>query len=282
MSNKRSEIGEIDCVERLCLWTKWDSMKQWVEPESTKAKNETFSNRSEDILTTKDIGPDKEEETEEALILTSLGVHIKSMWPLECTEAWGLLTNFLPQRPLLRTWQVPHWPSQRSPLLCEPWWLLGRLLWCGHSVCRLDRVYCQSNTSIPEGWVYHPYWVCLNSQSSLAAKYWPWDFPSPLSWNWTGQPDFDGGSGWTCLTGHSLPLTWEWARSLMRVHPFVPNSTGWFSEQCPRVCWASKVCLTVPFHPWSSSEGWGMPFSRVCHHCTEEVRQVGRNQWKTW
>ena len=54
-------------------------MKQWVEPESTKAKNETFSNRSEDILTTKDIGPDKEEETEEALILTSLGVHIKSM-----------------------------------------------------------------------------------------------------------------------------------------------------------------------------------------------------------
>ena len=58
-------------------------MKQWVEPESTKAWKGTFGNQSEDKLTTKDVGPDKE-ETEEALILTSLGVHSESMQPLEC------------------------------------------------------------------------------------------------------------------------------------------------------------------------------------------------------
>ena len=52
-------------------------MKQWVEPESTKPWKETFSNQSENELTTKDVGLDKE-ETEEALILTSLGVHSES------------------------------------------------------------------------------------------------------------------------------------------------------------------------------------------------------------
>jgi len=61
--------------------------EQWVEPESTKARNKTFSKKSEDKLTTKDVGLDKEEETEEALILTSLGVYSKSTQPLECMEA---------------------------------------------------------------------------------------------------------------------------------------------------------------------------------------------------
>ena len=49
-------------------------MKQWVEPESTKPWKETFGNQSENKLTTKDVGLDKE-EMEEALILTSLGMH---------------------------------------------------------------------------------------------------------------------------------------------------------------------------------------------------------------
>ena len=62
-------------------------MKQWVELEPTKAKNETFGNRSEEKLTAKDVGLDKEEETEEALILTSLGVHSKSTQLSECTGA---------------------------------------------------------------------------------------------------------------------------------------------------------------------------------------------------
>ena len=48
LSNKKSKVGGTEKVERLCLQTKQDSMKQWVEPESTKAENETFSNRSED------------------------------------------------------------------------------------------------------------------------------------------------------------------------------------------------------------------------------------------
>ena len=73
-SNKQSEIGEIERVERLCLQTKADSMKQWVEPESTKARKETFSRKSEDKLTIRDVGLDKE-EMEGALILTSLGMY---------------------------------------------------------------------------------------------------------------------------------------------------------------------------------------------------------------
>jgi len=86
-SNKQSEIGGTEQVEILCLQTKQDSMKQWVEPESTKAENETFSKRSEDKLTTKEVGLDNEEETEESLILTSLGMHSDSTQPSECTGA---------------------------------------------------------------------------------------------------------------------------------------------------------------------------------------------------
>jgi len=47
-------------------------MKQWVELDSTKASNETSSKRSEDRLSTKGVGLDKEEETEEALILVEI------------------------------------------------------------------------------------------------------------------------------------------------------------------------------------------------------------------
>ena len=73
-------------MERLCLRTKVDSMKQWVEPESTKARKETFGRNSEDKLTIRDVGLDKgEEEMEEALILTSLGMHSESTQPSECT-----------------------------------------------------------------------------------------------------------------------------------------------------------------------------------------------------
>jgi len=59
-------------------------MKQWVEPESTKAWKETFSNQLEEKLTTRDVGLDKE-EMEEALILTSLAMYSESMQPSECT-----------------------------------------------------------------------------------------------------------------------------------------------------------------------------------------------------
>ena len=119
LSNKWSEIRGMEWVERLYLWTKWDLMKQWVEPESTKAWNKTFSNRSEDKLTAKDVGLDKEEEIEEALILTSLGMHSKLTQPLECTGAWGLLTNFLPQRP---SWGKPSLEGQ----VFHPYWVCPR------------------------------------------------------------------------------------------------------------------------------------------------------------
>ena len=152
-------------------------MKQWVEPESTKAENETFGNRSEDKLTTKAVGLDNEEETEEALILTSLGMHSKSMQSSECTGAWGLLANFLPQRPELGAWWMPHWPSWGKPLLCKVW-PSDRPSQCDQLFHRLDKACYWSSIGIPGGWVYCPYQVCLNSQSSLAVKYWSWAPPS--------------------------------------------------------------------------------------------------------
>ena len=150
LSNKWSKIGGMERVERLHSQTKQDSMKQWVELESAKAENKTFGNRLEDKWTTKDVGLDKEEETEEALILAYLGVHSKSMQTSECMGAWGLLANFLPQGPSLWTWQIPHRPSWGKPLLCKVW-PSDRLSQCDHLVHRLDKAWCQSSVGIPEG-----------------------------------------------------------------------------------------------------------------------------------
>jgi len=102
-------------------------MKQWVELEFTKARNGIFGNRSEDRLTTKDIGLDKEEETEEALILTSLGRHSESMQPSECTESWGLLTNFYASEAFSKDLAGDLLAFPEVALLHEPWWPSGRL-----------------------------------------------------------------------------------------------------------------------------------------------------------
>ena len=81
-SNNLSGIGESCLVGILCLQIKVDSMKQCVELESTKAlirRSGTESKRKliikEDVL-----------ERAEALSLTSLSAHNKSMQPLEHAE----------------------------------------------------------------------------------------------------------------------------------------------------------------------------------------------------
>ena len=112
-------------------------MKQWVEPESTKPWKETFGNQSESKLTTRDVGLDKE-ETEEVLILTSLGVHSKSTQPLECIGVRGLLANFLPRRLSPWIWRVSHWP-------------LDKLSRGAHLDHKLDRVCCRSDVGVPGG-----------------------------------------------------------------------------------------------------------------------------------
>ena len=81
-SKNLSRIGEICLVGILCLQMKVDSMKQCVEPESTKAligisgaESECKLIIEEDVL-----------ERAEALSLTSLLACNESMQLLECAE----------------------------------------------------------------------------------------------------------------------------------------------------------------------------------------------------
>ena len=78
----------------MCLQIKVNSMKQYVEPESTKALIRTSGIESEHKLIIKE----DVLERAKALSLTSLSALNESMQPLECAEVKGLLTIFLPQR----------------------------------------------------------------------------------------------------------------------------------------------------------------------------------------
>ena len=81
-SNNLSGIGEICLVGILCLRIKADSMKQWVEPESTKAVIGILGTESEHKLIIKE----DVLERAEALSLTSLSAHSESMQPLKHVE----------------------------------------------------------------------------------------------------------------------------------------------------------------------------------------------------
>ena len=81
-SNNLSGIGGICLVGILCLRIKADSMKQCVEPESTKAVIRMSGTESEHKLTIKE----DVLERAEALSLTSLSARSKSMQPLEHAE----------------------------------------------------------------------------------------------------------------------------------------------------------------------------------------------------
>ena len=81
-SNSLSEIGGICLVGILCLRIKADSMKQCVEPESTKAVIEVSGMESECKLTIKE----DVLERAEALSLTSLSARNESTQPSERAE----------------------------------------------------------------------------------------------------------------------------------------------------------------------------------------------------
>ena len=81
-SNTLSRIGEICLVGILCLQIKVDSMKQCVEPKSTKAVIGISGTESECKLIIKE----DVLERAEALSLTSLLARCKSMQPSECVE----------------------------------------------------------------------------------------------------------------------------------------------------------------------------------------------------
>ena len=81
-SNNLSGIGEICLVGILCLRIKADSMKQCVEPESTKAVIGILGMESECKLTIKE----DVLERVEALSLTSLSARNESTQPSERAE----------------------------------------------------------------------------------------------------------------------------------------------------------------------------------------------------
>ena len=81
-SNNLSGIGETCLVGILCFQIKVDSMKQWVEPESTKAVIRISGTESECKLIIKE----DVLERAEALSLTSLSARSKSTQPSECAE----------------------------------------------------------------------------------------------------------------------------------------------------------------------------------------------------
>ena len=80
--NNLSRIGGICLVGILCLRMKVDSMKQCVEPESTKAVIGMSGTESECKLTIKE----DVLERAEALSLTSLSACSESTQPSECAE----------------------------------------------------------------------------------------------------------------------------------------------------------------------------------------------------
>jgi hypothetical protein len=67
-SNQRRGIGSIGLVLRTCFRTKADSIKQCVEPESTKDLNVISGTDRVDKLITRDV----DKERVEALIFTSI------------------------------------------------------------------------------------------------------------------------------------------------------------------------------------------------------------------
>jgi len=83
-------------------------MKQWLEPESTRA--ETGGIATGDVMETEGIR-ELGSERADALRRNSVGAQSESTQPPDCAEFWELLSNFLtPQQRESRPWQRGPWP----------------------------------------------------------------------------------------------------------------------------------------------------------------------------
>jgi hypothetical protein len=89
-SNSRRGIGSTERVQILYLRTNLVSIKQWVDPESTKAFILWFGIRDDSKLTTREFG----EKRVEALSLTSPNAQTESARPLVCVEVRRPLSIF--------------------------------------------------------------------------------------------------------------------------------------------------------------------------------------------
>jgi hypothetical protein len=81
-SNSRRGIGSMEWVWILDLLTNADSIKQWVDPESTRAFILWFGIRDDNKLTTREF----RDKRVEALIHTSPNAQTESARPLVCAE----------------------------------------------------------------------------------------------------------------------------------------------------------------------------------------------------
>ena len=128
--NSRSGIGGILRVWSWCLEMKVLSIKQCVEPESTKVMRVTEGIKSEVSCMVKEFGL----ERVDALRRSSTVAPIRSMQPWSGAGAGGLLPNFL--TPGQRSRMSPGWRRLREPLqqplCCSPWP-------CDWVCCRTDR-----------------------------------------------------------------------------------------------------------------------------------------------
>jgi hypothetical protein len=82
-SNSRRGIGSTERARILYLHTNLVSIKQWVDPESTKAFILWFGIRDDNKLPTREFG----DKGAEALSLTSPNVQTESARPSVCVEA---------------------------------------------------------------------------------------------------------------------------------------------------------------------------------------------------
>ena len=97
-SNKRSATGGVADVFKWWVSTNFESTKQWVDLESTRAQNGILLRWSwlrikGEVRETK-----SEWESERADVLSQMGLVTaqgSSMWPLVCAEFWGSLSIFL-------------------------------------------------------------------------------------------------------------------------------------------------------------------------------------------
>jgi hypothetical protein len=96
--NRIVTIGSTERVRILFLRTNLVSIKQWVDPESTKAFILWFGIRDDNKLTTREL----RDKRAEALSLTSPNAQTESVRPSVCAEARRLLTIFSRPRPMSR------------------------------------------------------------------------------------------------------------------------------------------------------------------------------------
>ena len=119
LSNKWRAIRRVVEVFKWWVSTKLESIKQWVDLESTRAQNRIllrwfWSRIKGEVRETK-----SEWGSERADVLSQTGLitaQRSSTWPLVCAESWGSLSIFprISQKQLLKCYSPWEWPWSTS------------------------------------------------------------------------------------------------------------------------------------------------------------------------